>query len=384
MRSKVAVGVAGAAGAMALAVALAVPATASPAASQAQSGPKVSSGMMTAMQHDLGLTPAQAKTRMAQEATARDAGTTLRKQLGKRYGGSYFDKSTGKLVVGVTRAADATAVKKAGASPVTVEHTEAALNSAKTRLDAARSSAPKTVGAWYTDVKTNRLVVTAKRSADLTKIRQWAAKSGTSAVTIQKVAQTPRELEDLVGGHAWYGTNFRCSVGFNATGSDGDYMVTAGHCTGEGGNAYGDQAASNEIGPMEGTINEEGDYGFVHVTGSGWTLTPKVEGSDQDVAGAQASEVGASVCRSGSTTNWHCGEVQELDASVQYPDVTVTGLTGTNVCAEPGDSGGSFISADQAQGMTSGGSGDCTSGGQTYFQPIQEALDAKDLTLTTG
>src|SRR5262245_55734766 len=105
MRSKVAVGVAGAAGAMALAVALAVPATASPSAPQAPAGPKVESGMMTAMQRDLGLTPAQAKTRMAQEAKARDAGTTLRKQLGKRYGGSYFDKATGKLVVGVTRAA---------------------------------------------------------------------------------------------------------------------------------------------------------------------------------------------------------------------------------------------------------------------------------------
>jgi len=384
MRSKVAVGVAGAAGAMALAVALAVPATASPAAPQAPSGPKVASGMMTAMQRDLGLTPAQAKTRMAQEATARTAGTTLRKQLGQRYGGSYFDKATGKLVVGVTNAADAAAVKKAGARAVTVKNTEAALNSAKSKLDAARASAPKTVGAWYTDVRTNRLVVTAKRSADLTKIRQWAAKSGSSAVAIQKVAQTPRELEDLVGGHAWYGTNFRCSVGFNAEGADAKYMITAGHCTGEGGNAYGDQAATNEIGPMEGTINEQGDYGFVKVTGSGWTLTPKVEGSDQNVAGSQASEVGASVCRSGSTTNWHCGEVQELNASVQYPDVTVTGLTGTNVCAEPGDSGGSFISADQAQGVTSGGSGDCSSGGTTYFQPINEALDAKSLKLTTG
>ena len=64
-----------------------------------------------------------------------------------------------------------------------------------------------------------------------------------------------------------------------------------------------------------------------------------------------------------------------------YPQGTVTGLTRTNVCAEPGDSGGSFISGSQAQGVTSGGSGNCTSGGTTYFQPVNEILSAYGLTL---
>jgi streptogrisin C len=31
----------------------------------------------------------------------------------------------------------------------------------------------------------------------------------------------------------------------------------------------------------------------------------------------------------------------------------------------------------------SGGSGDCTAGGQTFFQPINEVLQALDLTLLT-
>lgn len=383
MRPKAAIGLAGAVGAVALSVALAAPASAGPAAPSSPSGPNVSSGMMRAMQRDLGLTPAQAKTRITREAGARTAGTTLRHELGKRFGGAYYDASAGKLVVGVTDAADAATVRAAGARPVTVRHSEKALNSGKSKLDRARKSAPDSVAAWYTDVRSNKLVVTAKRGADLSKVRAFAAKSGTSAVTVKQVAATARPLADVVGGQAWYGANFRCSVGFSASGSDGDYMVTAGHCTGEGGTAYGSDQ-STEMGPMSGNINEQGDYGFVHITNSGWTLTPRVEGSSENVAGAQASDVGASVCRSGSTTGWHCGTVQELNASVQYPDVTVTGLTGTNVCAEPGDSGGSFISGDQAQGMTSGGSGDCTSGGTTYFQPVQEALDAKNLELTTG
>ena len=38
---------------------------------------------------------------------------------------------------------------------------------------------------------------------------------------------------------------------------------------------------------------------------------------------------------------------------------------------------------DQAQGVTSGGSGDCTAGGVTYFQPINEILTAYGLSLVT-
>jgi streptogrisin C len=63
----------------------------------------------------------------------------------------------------------------------------------------------------------------------------------------------------------------------------------------------------------------------------------------------------------------------------------VTGLTRTDVCAEGGDSGGPWLSGDQAQGVTSGGSGDCTVGGETFFQPVNEILAENDLTLlTTG
>ncbi|MRT44577.1 S1 family peptidase, partial [Xylella fastidiosa subsp. multiplex] len=48
----------------------------------------------------------------------------------------------------------------------------------------------------------------------------------------------------------------------------------------------------------------------------------------------------------------------------------------TNVCAEPGDSGGPLFSDGIALGVTSGGSGDCTSGGTTFFQPVTKAMQA--------
>jgi streptogrisin C len=61
----------------------------------------------------------------------------------------------------------------------------------------------------------------------------------------------------------------------------------------------------------------------------------------------------------------------------------VGGLVRTNVCAEPGDSGGSWISGNQAQGVTSGGSGDCVRGGTTFYQPVNEILQRNNLTLVT-
>ena len=82
-----------------------------------------------------------------------------------------------------------------------------------------------------------------------------------------------------------------------------------------------------------------------------------------------------SVTRSGSTTQVHDGEVTALDATVNYGNGDiVNGLIQTTVCAEPGDSGGSLYSGSLAVGLTSGGSGNCSSGGTTYFQPVTEAL----------
>ncbi len=54
------------------------------------------------------------------------------------------------------------------------------------------------------------------------------------------------------------------------------------------------------------------------------------------------------------------------------------------MCAEPGDSGGSFISGSQAQGVTSGGSGNCSSDGTTYYQEVNPMLDSWGLSLVTG
>lgn len=103
------------------------------------------------------------------------------------------------------------------------------------------------------------------------------------------------------------------------------------------------------------------------------------------MTGTEVAPIGASVCRSGATTGFACGEITAIDETVNYGEGRIVrGLTRTSVCAEPGDSGGPFVSGTQAQGVTSGGIGGCASGGTTFFQPINEAATKLGVTVVTG
>jgi streptogrisin C len=120
------------------------------------------------------------------------------------------------------------------------------------------------------------------------------------------------------------------------------------------------------------------------------TAAPPAVAAALPVAGSQEAPVGTSVCKFGSTTGASCGTVLAVNATVRFADpaggaglVTVNGLTDTNACAEAGDSGGPFLAVDQAQGTVSGGSGDCSAGGETFFQPVNAVLQTLKLTLLT-
>jgi hypothetical protein len=162
-------------------------------------------------------------------------------------------------------------------------------------------------------------------------------------------------------------------------------FVTAGHCGAAGQSVRGWDGS--HIGYIQGSSFPGDDLAWVSV-GSGWWTVPVVLGwgtvPDQLVRGSAEAPIGSSVCRSGSTTGWHCGVIQSKNDTVNYAQGAVHGMTGTSVCAQPGDSGGSYLTGDQAQGVTSGGWGDCASGGRTWFQPVNEILWRYGLTLHTA
>ncbi|MFC9829426.1 S1 family peptidase [Streptomyces albogriseolus] len=356
-----------------------------PASAAADASAPASPGLLDAMRRDLGLTRAEAEERLAAERRATALAPQARKTAGSAYGGAWFDARSGRLTVAVTPDADATTVRslrESGATVRTVEHTERLLDTVKSRLD--RLDAPAGVASWSVDPAANTVVVNVveDRRAD-NDVRAFVRKARAAGpVTVRTVADAPSTFAaGTVGGDPYYTGNVRCSIGFSVHGG----FVTAGHCGGAGQQVRGWDGSY--IGNFQGSSFPDNDYAWVNV-GSGWWTVPVVLGwgtvSDQLVRGSAEAPVGASICRSGSTTHWHCGRVLAKNETVNYAQGSVHQMTKTSVCAEGGDSGGSFISGDQAQGVTSGGWGNCSSGGETWFQPVNEILNRYGLTLHTA
>lgn len=360
--------------------------TPAPSPSEAASpAPEIAPGMLKSVSRDLGITAADARTRLVNEQRAVAVEKSLRKKLGSRYGGAWVTGSTSKLVVATTDRRDTRLITAAGATAKVVEHSLADLDAAKNALDrTALTRAPRGASVWAVDVQSNSVLV---RAGEPSAAKDFLARSGAAAglVRVTQSAERPRMYaDDLRGGDAYYiNGSTRCSIGFAVTKGSRQGFVTAGHCGKVGAKTTGHNRAAQ--GTVEGRSFPGDDYGWVEAN-SDWRATPYVKGTggaNVTVSGSQQVPAGSSVCRSGSTSGWRCGTIEQHNATITYEKGTVRGLTRTSVCAEPGDSGGPFISGDQAQGTTSGGSGDCSIGGTTYYQPVAEPLSAYGLTLET-
>ncbi|MFE7357781.1 S1 family peptidase [Streptomyces sp. NPDC057543] len=234
--------------------------------------------------------------------------------------------------------------------------------------------------AWSIDPATNTLVVTADSTVTQAEIKQIKQSVGANAGAV-RIERTAGKLSKLLsGGDAIYAPGWRCSLGFNVHSGSTYYFLTAGHCTDGNPPWYTNSSNTTKIGPTVGSSFPTNDYGLVRYDNTS-LAHPGTVGS-VTITGAANATVGMSVTRRGSTTGVHGGSVTGLNATVNYGNGDIVyGMIKTNVCAEPGDSGGPLYSGSKAVGLTSGGSGNCSSGGTTYFQPVTEALSAYGVTL---
>ncbi|MET8677474.1 S1 family peptidase [Streptomyces sp. NPDC004647] len=300
--------------------------------------------------------------------------STVASDLGADTAGSYYDAKAKKLVVNVVDKAAAEKVRAKGAEARLVQHTLGELNSARKAL-ADKATIPGT--SWSVDPVSNKVVVTADRTVKGAKL----AKLNTVADGLGKRVEVKRTAGEyktfIAGGDAIHSGGGRCSLGFNVTVGGEPAFITAGHC-GKQGSEWSESAGGPAIGTMEDSQFPGNDFALVKYSGSAEhpSAVDLYNGSTQAIAKAGEATVGQQVQRSGSTTQVHDGEVTGLNETVNYSEGTVEGLIKTTVCAEPGDSGGSLFAGDTALGLTSGGSGDCSAGGTTFFQPVPEALQA--------
>ncbi|ARX82440.1 streptogrisin [Streptomyces alboflavus] len=234
--------------------------------------------------------------------------------------------------------------------------------------------------AWNVDPKTKQVVVTADSTVSKAEIAKLKQAAGDKAGAL-KIERTPGKFQKYIsGGDATYASSWRCSLGFNVRSGSTYYFLTAGHCTDGAGTWWANSAKTTVLGTTHGSSFPTNDYGIVRYTNSSITKSGTV--GSQDITRAADPTVNQSVTRRGSTTGTHSGRVTGLNATVNYGNGDIVyGMIRTTVCAEPGDSGGPLYSGSTALGLTSGGSGNCSSGGTTFFQPVTEALRAYNVSV---
>ncbi|MFJ8084367.1 streptogrisin B [Streptomyces sp. SAI-170] len=268
-------------------------------------------------------------------------------------------------------AAAAIAIPSANASDVTT-YSAAQLNQAGNAV--LKADVPGT--AWAVDAKNHKLLLTVDSTVSQAELAKIKRQAGANAGAIS-VKRTPGTFNKLIsGGDAIYASSWRCSLGFNVRSGSTYYFLTAGHCTDGAGTWYSNSSRTTVLGSTAGSSFPTNDYGLVRYTNTSVTKSGTV--GSVDITSAATPSVGTTVYRRGSTTGTHSGRVTALNATVNYGGGDIVyGMIQTTVCAEPGDSGGPLYSnSGIAYGLTSGGSGDCSSGGTTFFQPVTEALSA--------
>jgi hypothetical protein len=263
------------------------------------------------------------------------------------------------------------------------------LSAAVARLDGSADTRPASVTGWYVDLARRTLVVSVHGSA--AGVPGWAAEHGAGAIEVEHVAEAPRPFWDLISGQLIQNGSARCTLGFNAFSGASRFILTAGHCVTVAGSWYG---AGGYIGESGGSSFPGNDFGFITVQSAAAESTPLVDryssGSDVTITGATNPTVGMSVCSSSPVTGWKCGSITGINQTVCYPEGCVTGMARSNMCSEPGTSGAPVVTNPgsgttvRAVGFISGGSGNCSSGGTTWIQPVAEPLATYGMTLYTG
>ncbi|MDT3398284.1 S1 family peptidase [Streptomyces sp. B1866] len=322
-----------------------------------------------------GATAAPAQRPDALSAAAANAlSTRITDSLDGATAGSYYAADSRHLVVNVLDERSAAAVRRAGAEAKVVKHSLAQLDRARATLR-EKATIPGT--SWSVDPRTDKVVVTADRTVRGAALARLTAVARGLGDRVEVRRSAGRFTTFIGGGDAIWGDSGRCSLGFNVVKDGQPYFLTAGHCT-EAIRSWSASQGGPVIGVNAGSNFPGHDYGLVKYTAD----VPHPSEIDlygagtQPITAAGDAAVGQQVTRSGSTTQVHSGQVTGLDATVNYEEGTVTGLIQTDVCAEPGDSGGSLFAGSTAVGLTSGGSGNCSSGGETFFQPVTAALAA--------
>ena len=355
--------------------------------------------------------------------------------MANTYGGSWFERATAQLHIGVpSPASRRTAEEVVAQAGLTANVTETPVRSTWAQLQAAQqqwdnrlarpfahaevrtalepqhnslsitlsSSVPKSelaalkreastasVNVMVTVVPSSQLVVTPASMATVcnpfTKEAAYCNKTITSGVTIQDQPGPP------------------CTAGPMAiprASKNETYLLTAGHCIKPGGigskwYAFNRAGTKEEIGPVaEYVFNTKGDAAAIKIANPGYwveantkdpVFADSTEWSKNNpemsyfVEGEQPPVPGTMNCHEGQTTGQTCGQITRLESVINYGTNggIVGGLVEDTAGAAGGDSGGPWLfittKANQEVKMEGIMSGTYTISKTSVYEPLETA-----------
>lgn len=184
----------------------------------------------------------------------------------------------------------------------------------------------------------------------------------------------------MAGGQSIYSNSVACTLGFNVIQNGTYYILTAGHCIhalGERFWARADHIAASSLGVAVskrfGGSNLH-DIGLIRYDNPNTVKAGVVDlhnGTTQDITDSRPVQADDYLCKSGRTSGVTCGHVTNLhwNGTVHDDfsgDVYLTDMIETDLCVQPGDSGGPLYSGHSAIGITSASTG-CGTGGRSYY-----------------
>ncbi|AOS61194.1 S1 family peptidase [Actinoalloteichus hymeniacidonis] len=347
------------------------------AADQAANYP---ASLEVAIERDLATDPITYASNSLAAADASATADALRDQLADNFGGAWFDPAAGRLNVAVTSQGAADMVRQRGAEAhirgVNEERLIEVSADLRAWIDGLPAERRALIYGLSTSAKTSSVTLAfSATSAGRSLAAELPGDHGVELNT-EFVLEPPQtqQAADLLGGQgisaaAEDGSELAsCSLGFNAIDGQGRALaLTSGHCATDAATILA--ADGTEIGVPERVAwnsiadgDDGDDYASVRVQNPNLIAQPAVtdwQGGTLPVEGVVAPIEGMQVCHSGQTSQWECGQIQQVDVEVRVngPDGTVKSQRSFwyDACTERGDSGGAVLAGTLAVGLHSAG-----------------------------
>lgn len=360
-------------------------------------GIRIDPRMAAAMERDLNLSPAQFARYVHKQQAAYSQFAQAQKQFGESFGGAWFERDSSgeyKYIVATTNNARKIAIY--GAEIRQIRYSLRQMEEAVTELNklvpsSLKSGELKGIQLLRIDLPSNSVVISFSAGAAL-RAADFVARSpvDTGMVRFETIVGQSTTMSSSFG--IFGGIRYNdCSIGFPVirAGDGTKGFVTAGHCGGQGAPI---SINGVQVGWMQGSSYPGNDYAWANVRSSDvlYGIVNRYDGSSDIVQGSATADINAPICRSGYRSQYRCGIITGIGATMFYPSGAVYNLRTSNACAIRGDSGGSWITGTQAQGVTSGGNDDGSGTGNcglpqwqvvTAYQRLNPILAAYGLNL---